>query len=333
MSNSEVSDISINWASEATAPLSSWADEMDELDALEPRSPSVLSYDDSQATSSSSSDNEDDRKSSPRELRSDDLRDSSDRMPRSSSNHSLNRSGGISRTIRDSSSDLSSAPRTSVKEQVPFPVTGPFVAFITNVHADASREDISKALEPLTGMPKSVKIILNKDTGRPRGFCYVEFEEAAGLQAAIDADGFELMGQALHIVVAEQKPVYNGRNSFSGSHNPRRGEHSSKNFNPRRSDDHDSRSRHPRSDSASQSSRGKFDNQGFRSSRPQKDEFKFQTVRSNSFANDKRSSAGVYREKPKDFTITTKPGGQRKVEEKAMSVGNIFAALQLTDDM
>jgi len=365
MSNSEVNDSPIDWTTEASAPLSSWADEMDELDALEPiiYQP-MASTDDSQpadrsplASSCSSSDAEEDRRSSStREYPSTDvdgrssLRDSYDRLPRSGSNNNLSRQKTPRRELRDSSNDLSGTPpKPSVKEEVPFPTTAPFVAFITNVHIDATRDDISKMLEPTTGVPKSIKIILDKETGRPRGFCYVEFMEAIGLQAAIDADGTEFMTQLLHIVVAErkrEKPAYNRFNSFNGLRNSGGRDSSDSSSKFSRFDHQDSnKGRHPaRMDAPSPSSKGKLDSQPFR---PRKDDSRYQAPRSNSFSFEKKhspsrqspskfndSAAGsYYREKsPVKVDTPSKFNGARKMEDRPMNVGNMFSALRLANE-
>lgn len=320
MSNSEVSEVSINWAEEANAPLSSWADEMDEIDAL-PSSSSYTRGDDSQMESSLKTD-EVDTQSSTRELRSPEFNDRASHadMPRSDSNSSLSRSF----RGKDSSSDLSGS--VSVKEQIPFPTVAPFVAFISNVHLDASQEDISKSLQPITGTPKSVKIILNKETSRPRGFCYVEFEDAIGLKAAIDADGLEVLGQSTHIVVAEQKKESKAslRNSFSNL--PRR--ESSRQNKP---EHQDTRSKQPRTDSASQLSRGRFDSSA--SYGPRKESSRFQTQKSNSFSAPRAKSYSKFPEGSMNREFRSSKPVVLRNEEKSMSVGNMFTALQSYDEM
>ncbi len=56
------------------------------------------------------------------------------------------------------------------------------------------------------GNVQSVALIMDKETGRPRGFGFVEIEDS-GLAAALKAlDGHEMDGRALKVNEAQDKP-------------------------------------------------------------------------------------------------------------------------------
>jgi len=62
------------------------------------------------------------------------------------------------------------------------------------------------------GDVQSVALINDRETGRPRGFGFVEIEDSA-MSAAIKAlDGFEMDGRTLNVNEAQDKP----RNSGGG---------------------------------------------------------------------------------------------------------------------
>jgi len=62
------------------------------------------------------------------------------------------------------------------------------------------------------GNVQSVALINDRDTGRPRGFGFVEIEDS-GLAPALKAlDGFELDGRALKVNEAQEKPRGGGSN-------------------------------------------------------------------------------------------------------------------------
>lgn len=77
-------------------------------------------------------------------------------------------------------------------------------------------QDFSKA-----GPVKSVKIIMDKMSGRSRGFAFVEMETEEAAQAAIQVfDGKELYGRALKVNVAQERTERPTR-SFGARNNSR----------------------------------------------------------------------------------------------------------------
>jgi len=324
MSNSDSSVQVIDWDHEATRPMSSnWADEMDDDE------PIMYTNDDSQPSeglssplnssvsslSMSSSDGEEDKSTT--NDKSPQTESFGDRTHRSDS-HTIPRSGSHQR-LSKYSNDSNSPSKPSVKEQIPFPTVAPFVAFVTNVHLDATQKDISQSFEPITGTPKCIKIILNKVTGLPRGFCYVEFADAAGLQAAIDADGMTFMTQPLHIVVADQKKEAKTKAPKSRKIDNR--DHQDSN-----------RGRHTRQDSFSMKK-----NDSKPSWKTSKDSFKMQNGRSDynrSF--DKapvalRTSSDAYRPPMKRDSFQSGRVDMKKDDDRSTSYNNMFSALHIED--
>jgi RNA recognition motif-containing protein len=62
------------------------------------------------------------------------------------------------------------------------------------------------------GSVQSVALINDRETGRPRGFGFVEIEDS-GMAPAIKAlDGFEMDGRTLNVNEAQDKPRNSGGN-------------------------------------------------------------------------------------------------------------------------
>ena len=70
---------------------------------------------------------------------------------------------------------------------------------------DAVREMFSKH-----GNVQSVALINDRETGRPRGFGFVELDDAAVAPAISALDGFEMDGRALKVNEAQDRPKGGG---------------------------------------------------------------------------------------------------------------------------
>jgi len=76
--------------------------------------------------------------------------------------------------------------------------------FVGNLPFSASDEDVAQLFEQ-HGEVHAVRLISDRDTGRPRGFGFVEMD-AADAPAAIEAlNGYELSGRALRVNEAEER--------------------------------------------------------------------------------------------------------------------------------
>jgi RNA recognition motif-containing protein len=70
----------------------------------------------------------------------------------------------------------------------------------------SSTEDELRSVFAQHGDVESVNVIMDRDTGRPRGFAFVEMAEASSADSAIKAlDGSELGGRNLRVNEAEDK--------------------------------------------------------------------------------------------------------------------------------
>jgi len=69
---------------------------------------------------------------------------------------------------------------------------------------------------------RDVHVMMDRETGRPRGFAFVEMANAHDAQAAISAlDGQDLDGRPLKVNEAQERPAGGARRGGSGG--PRRG--------------------------------------------------------------------------------------------------------------
>jgi RNA recognition motif-containing protein len=76
--------------------------------------------------------------------------------------------------------------------------------FVGNLAFNATDHDLRQLFEPY-GVVDKVNIITDRDTGRSRGFGFVEMPDSAAAKAAIQGlNGKELAGRALN--VNEAKP-------------------------------------------------------------------------------------------------------------------------------
>ena len=95
--------------------------------------------------------------------------------------------------------------------------------FVGNLPFRAEREDVSQLFSPF-GEVLNCSLPLERDTGRKRGFAFVEMADEAIEAAAIDGlQGTELMGRPLRINKAEPRgsggPRRGGRGGYGGGNN------------------------------------------------------------------------------------------------------------------
>ena len=80
--------------------------------------------------------------------------------------------------------------------------------YVSNISFSAEEEDLELAFAEF-GVVSSVKIIQDRDTGKSRGFGFVEMDDDDEAQNAIDSlNGFELLGREL--VVRKANPPKGG---------------------------------------------------------------------------------------------------------------------------
>ena len=77
--------------------------------------------------------------------------------------------------------------------------------YVGNLPFSSTEEDL-KDLFGRHGTVESVNVIMDRETGRPRGFAFVEMEEASAAQDAIRAlDGSDLGGRNIKVNEAQDK--------------------------------------------------------------------------------------------------------------------------------
>ena len=77
--------------------------------------------------------------------------------------------------------------------------------YVGNLPFSATEAQVQSLFEP-HGKVDSVKLINDRETGKPRGFCFVDMAPAEA-QAAIRAlSGFQLNGRALRVNEAQERP-------------------------------------------------------------------------------------------------------------------------------
>ena len=88
--------------------------------------------------------------------------------------------------------------------------------FVGNLDFAATESSIRALFEPF-GNVERVNVVTDRDTGRSRGFAFVEMTDSAEADRAIAAlNGTELDGRALNINEARPKPAGGGGRGFGG---------------------------------------------------------------------------------------------------------------------
>lgn len=91
--------------------------------------------------------------------------------------------------------------------------------FVGNLDFGATETAIRSLFEPF-GNVERVNLVTDRDTGRSRGFAFVEMTDAAEADRAIAAlNGTQLDGRTLNINEARPKPE--GQRGFGGRSGPR----------------------------------------------------------------------------------------------------------------
>lgn len=92
--------------------------------------------------------------------------------------------------------------------------------YVGNMSFDSSESELRKAFEA-HGKVDSVTIIMDRDTGRPKGFGFVEMSNDAEAKAAIEnLNGKDFMGRTLN--VNEARPRTDGPRRGGSGGGPRR---------------------------------------------------------------------------------------------------------------
>ncbi len=77
--------------------------------------------------------------------------------------------------------------------------------YVGNMPFSATEDDLRSLFER-HGSVASVNVIMDRETGRPRGFAFVEMDEASAADDAIRAlDGSDMGGRSLRVNEAQDK--------------------------------------------------------------------------------------------------------------------------------
>ena len=91
--------------------------------------------------------------------------------------------------------------------------------YVSNLSFHTADDDLRKLFEPF-GPVTSAKVITDRETGRSRGFGFVEMESDNDAKEAIkNLNNKDVEGRAMSVSVA--KPKEDKRNNFSGGGNKR----------------------------------------------------------------------------------------------------------------
>lgn len=94
--------------------------------------------------------------------------------------------------------------------------------FVGGIPWSADDSDLEMAFSHL-GTVKEAKVILDKDTGRSRGFGFVTFEDEAEAASAVEVGELTMDGRTVRIDLAEDKGRGGGGGGRRGGGGGRRG--------------------------------------------------------------------------------------------------------------
>ena len=93
----------------------------------------------------------------------------------------------------------------------------PSKVFVGNLDFNTTRDEV-QSLFSQVGAVRDVFLPNDRETGRPRGFAFVEFENDEDAAKAIEKfNGYELGGRALRVNAAEDRPRRSGGGKNKGS--------------------------------------------------------------------------------------------------------------------
>ncbi len=90
--------------------------------------------------------------------------------------------------------------------------------YVGNVSWNMTSEQLQEVFEKV-GEVNSSRIITDRETGRSRGFCFVEMSKEDATKAVSELDGQEIDGRNLKVNLAEDKRNKPSNNNYSNNAN------------------------------------------------------------------------------------------------------------------
>lgn len=90
--------------------------------------------------------------------------------------------------------------------------------YVGNLSYSVNDQQLSQYFSEF-GSVKEAFIPTDRETGRPRGFAFVTFEDAEGAQKALTADGSEFEGRSLKVNIAKERERTGGDRRGGGGGN------------------------------------------------------------------------------------------------------------------
>ena len=94
--------------------------------------------------------------------------------------------------------------------------------YVGNLPFSATEEEIRGLFEK-HGKVESVKLINDRETGRPRGFAFVDMSSSDAQTAIAQLNGFNMGGRPLRVNEAQERPARGPRPGGGGYGGPRGG--------------------------------------------------------------------------------------------------------------
>ncbi len=76
--------------------------------------------------------------------------------------------------------------------------------YVSSLSYDTKENDLENHFNEF-GSINDVKLILDRDTGRSRGFAFIEFDSPSSAEKALKSDGVEFMGRSIQVTIARDK--------------------------------------------------------------------------------------------------------------------------------
>jgi RNA recognition motif-containing protein len=87
--------------------------------------------------------------------------------------------------------------------------------YVGNLPYDATEKQVRQVFETADRKVASIKIVTDKDTGKPRGFAFVDLETEEQAKSAIEElNGKDFSGRALIVNEAEDRGPKEGKSGF-----------------------------------------------------------------------------------------------------------------------